>query len=829
MIGRYAEKNNIQNDKGDFVERSCGSSIWKILSAHMIIAIAICILLDATSGKSYALYVAIGFAILFLSSFSIYMLLKERQITTATEFLNAMFASSIQSKTSFALIVKNDGSICYANQEYNNLFSHFRRKGIRGINALLECNGLDDKSRDIIVQALASNKGATVPFNIEITKRDASQIEMDQYTEEIKAQQSGNEVISLYVTPLRRPKNYFYIWASLEANEELQEDQEPQIALTSLDNVEVPIYISSEFGVIEYANQAMMEFINISNIPHKARIDSYIDFTKNKVISHSNNNADFTINKEPIENNSTLNYIHVLHETKVPINYDDNRIIDYLPIATAVINKEGNIKFCNKEFNGLTGSRANSNIYSIIENSDSLKDFLNGQTTSNSTKKLDVNIIGRNIHNALLYITKPNEQNDNQYVINLVDTTEQKSLELKFVHSQKMQAVGQLAGGIAHDFNNLLTAIIGFCDLLLLRHPSGDASFYEIMQIKQNSARAANLVRQLLAFSRKQTLQPQVTNITDVLAELSNLIGRLIGENIELKMDHGNDINLVKVDPGQLEQVIINLAVNARDAMSGGGTLKIRTSNVNIGENDKHIDEFARTGHNEDIIRAGSYVCIEVIDSGSGIPPEIMNKIFDPFFTTKEIGSGTGLGLSTVYGIIKQTEGYIYVSSQAGRGTRFSIYFKQHKETASKKNKSENLPVTDKLRNSDLTGRGKILLVEDEDPVRAFAIRALTNKGYDVSEADCGEVGLEFMQQHGNDIDLIITDVVMPGITGPAMITEVMKDYPEIPVIFISGYGEDAFVSTYGSERNFNFLAKPFTLKQLAKKVKEVIEENSKS
>ena len=244
-------------------------------------------------------------------------------------------------------------------------------------------------------------------------------------------------------------------------------------------------------------------------------------------------------------------------------------------------------------------------------------------------------------------------------MLHFIDVTEQKNLEVQFAQSQKMQAVGQLAGGVAHDFNNLLTAMIGFCDLLLMRFRPGDPSFADIMQIKQNANRAANLVRQLLAFSRQQTLQPRILDITDVLVELSHLLRRLIGENIELKVVHGRDLGLVKVDQGQLEQVIINLAVNARDAMPGGGTLTIRTAN--------HVQSGAmRRGH--EIMPAGNYVLIEVADTGIGIPKENLERIFEPFFSTKEIGSGTGLGLSTVYGIVKQTGGFVFVDSDAGRG-----------------------------------------------------------------------------------------------------------------------------------------------------------------
>lgn len=406
-----------------------------------------------------------------------------------------------------------------------------------------------------------------------------------------------------------------------------------------------------------------------------------------------------------------------------------------------------------------------------------------------------------------------------ELVVQLIDTTEQKNLEMKFAHSQKMQAVGQLAGGVAHDFNNLLTAMIGFCDLLLMRHPAGDQSFADIMQIKQNANRAANLVRQLLAFSRRQTLQPKLLDITDVLAELSNLVRRLIGENIELNMVHGRDIGMVKADQGQLEQVIINLAVNARDAMKNGGALTIRTSLATVTAGKPLPVGLIAPAEEDYAIPPGEYVRVEVADKGTGIPRGIIQKIFEPFFSTKEVGSGTGLGLSTVYGIIKQSGGYIYVESKDAVGTTFHLYFPAF---APEEKPVETVENASAPVNADLTGRITILLVEDEAPVRIFAARALRNKGYTVFEADCAETALEVMEREGDAVEMIVSDVIMPGMNGPTMVEKILETRPELKVIFISGYAEDIFVHSYGAERSFNFLAKPFTLKQLAQKVKDV-------
>ena len=396
--------------------------------------------------------------------------------------------------------------------------------------------------------------------------------------------------------------------------------------------------------------------------------------------------------------------------------------------------------------------------------------------------------------------------------LHFIDVTEQKNLEIQFAQSQKMQAIGQLAGGVAHDFNNLLTAMIGFCDLLLLRSPPSDPSFADIMQIKQNANRAANLVRQLLAFSRQQTLQPRVLNITDILYELRHLIERLIGEHIDLNVVHGRDLGLVKVDQGQFEQVVINLAVNARDAMPGGGTLTIRTANV-------HQERQLRRGHES--MPAGDYVLIEVTDTGVGIPKENLARIFDPFFSTKQVGSGTGLGLSTVYGIVKQTGGFVFASSAPGQGAVFQIYLPRCEPAdAAQPARTDLIEVA---AAKDLTGHGTIMLVEDDDPVRIFGARALRNKGYKVIEARSGEAALDLVRNPGETINLLITDVVMPHMDGPGLVREVREINPKIKVIFISGYTEDAFRQRLDSDVGIEFLPKPFSLKELAAKVRDVL------
>jgi two-component system cell cycle sensor histidine kinase/response regulator CckA len=411
-------------------------------------------------------------------------------------------------------------------------------------------------------------------------------------------------------------------------------------------------------------------------------------------------------------------------------------------------------------------------------------------------------------------------------IVYAVETTEQKALEGQMAQSQKMQAVGQLAGGIAHDFNNVLTAIIMASDLLLTNHRPSDPSFPDIMNIKQNANRAASLVRQLLAFSRKQTLRPEVLNLTDVLADIRMLLARLVGNDVKLKVDHGRDLWPVRVDIGQLEQVIVNLAVNARDAMPVGGTLTVRTKNVTADE------ATAFDYHRE--LGSMDYVMVEVEDTGTGIAPDVLKKIFEPFFTTKEVGKGTGLGLSMVYGIIKQTGGFIFCDSEVGKGTVFRIFLPRHVPevrdasapavtgAAEEAPKSAAPKPAENAR--DLSGSATVLLVEDEDAVRMGGMRALTSRGYTVHEASSGVEALEVWHELEGKIDIVVSDVVMPEMDGPTLLGELRKIRPDIKFIFVSGYAEDAFARNLPSDAEFGFLPKPFSLKQLATKVKEVLE-----
>ena len=515
--------------------------------------------------------------------------------------------------------------------------------------------------------------------------------------------------------------------------------------------------------------------------------------------------------------------------------YRFQRLFAEAPIGILLLDGKYAIMECNHAFHALMhrpqGGIVGAALADLIAPRDrdaamaKLSEVLNG---SDLKKPLEVHMAADREIIAQIFVKrfglspKPDAPADQQgLMLYFIDATEPKRLEAQFAHSQKMQAIGQLAGGVAHDFNNLLTAMIGFCDLLLQRHKPGDQSFADIMQIKQNGNRAANLVRQLLAFSRQQTLQPKVLNLADVLAELMNLLRRLIGAQIKLEMVHGRDVGLIKVDQGQLEQVIINLVVNARDAMPQGGTVTIRTRAVKQ-------EKPALRGQDE--MPPGDYAAVEVADTGIGIPRENLQRIFEPFFSTKEVGSGTGLGLSTVYGIVRQTGGFVGVESQVNKGSAFTVYLPVYHDDGTMPVETRAEDVREDRPGPDLTGAGTILLVEDEDAVRVFSARALRNKGYNVLEARSGEEALAVLVKEGGEkIDLTVTDVVMPQMDGPTLYKHIRDKWPNMKVIFVSGYTEDRLREQFKSGETIYFLAKPFTLKQLAAKVKDVLGEGGGS
>ena len=513
------------------------------------------------------------------------------------------------------------------------------------------------------------------------------------------------------------------------------------------------------------------------------------------------------------------------------------RFFQNTPMAIATVDRDGGIVRTNPLFarlfhNVLSVESGDRSIGAVIAERD--RGALEAAIAQAARGRGDISPVDAALavegeRSARFYVTAVEEEERDQEaaIVYALETTAQRELETKLNQQQKMELVGQLAGGIAHDFNNVLSAIIMATDFLLNAHKPTDPSFGDIMQIKQNANRAASLVRHLLAFSRKQTLRPQVLDLGEVLSDLTMLLRRLIGEKVTLDVVHGRDLWPVKVDISQFEQVVVNLAVNARDAMSEGGRLTLRTTNVTA----KECERYHAKG-----MPAADYVLVEVGDTGTGIPEAILDKIFDPFFSTKEVGKGTGLGLSTVYGIIKQTGGFVYVDSALHEGTTFRIFLPRHiasaQEAAESAAKLEapaisgTLAAADQVKRAaaaDLTGEGTILLVEDEEGLRALNARGLTSRGYTVLEAGNGVEAIDVLEKSDKPVDLVVSDVVMPEMDGPTLARELRIRNPGLKIIFVSGYAEDAFQKSLPEHGQFAFLPKPFTLKQLVAVVKEML------
>jgi two-component system cell cycle sensor histidine kinase/response regulator CckA len=510
------------------------------------------------------------------------------------------------------------------------------------------------------------------------------------------------------------------------------------------------------------------------------------------------------------------------------------RLFNTTPFALAIVDVAGRILSANASFLRLFGGalRTEAGEGRVISGvvTDAGRGALDRAIAAaaegrNTAAPIDATLIGKDSRSARFFVTPTGNVGGEgeAAIVYAIETTEQRALEAQFAQAQKMQAVGQLAGGVAHDFNNVLQAIIGYSDLLLANHRPTDPAFQDIIQIKQNANRAKNLVQHLLAFSRRQTLRPQVLQLGELISDLSMLAKRLVGETVKLDMRQGRDLWDVHADATQFEQAILNLAVNARDAMPGGGQLAIRTRNVPQAE-------CAGFGHKD--LQPADYVLVEIEDTGTGISAENIEKIFEPFFTTKEVGKGTGLGLSMVYGFVKQTGGFIFCESVLGKGTIFRIFLPRYvEEVTVSSGRAGGVPALElgatgaslEVPGVDHTGTGRVLLVEDEEAVRKFAARALASRGYEVLEAASGREAIDIVDKTGSSIDLVVSDVVMPEMDGPSLMRELRKRDPKLKIIFVSGYAEDAFAKNLPEGERFTFLPKPFTLKQLIETVKTAI------
>ncbi|MEM0899136.1 MAG: ATP-binding protein [Pseudomonadota bacterium] len=676
------------------------------------------------------------------------------------------------------------------------------------------------------------------------------------------------------------------VWSLEDITRERQDQErvfrELQQAIDHLDEVPVGFFAADQSGRVQYINSTLagwfgMDLVSVSSksitIEDLLGIDNAASLGAE--LHRDNGSGPIIVDTEigDGELNKPVRLIHVpasemTNGTVLPsrtVVIDDstsatsltgrgggdirfNRFFDSTPMAIATLNKQGVVVRTNNSFSRMFAAVASAEhlagravFESLLHETDVArfrKAFADAAQKRDRIEPFEARLpisVKNDLTNDEVFVrvfingiakggvvemeghAEPSEEE--AVLVYVMDTTEQKGLENQMAQSQKMQAVGQLAGGIAHDFNNVLTAIIMSSDLLLTNHRPSDPSFPDIMNIKQNANRAASLVRQLLAFSRRQTLRPQVLSVTDVLADLRMLLTRLVGNEIDVHIEHGRELWPVKADLGQFEQVVVNLCVNARDAMPDGGTLTIRTSNV--------LSADVATLNYRGLQKEHDYVLIDIEDQGTGIEPDVLQKIFEPFFSTKEVGKGTGLGLSMVYGIIKQTGGHIYADSEVGKGSTFRIFLPRHVvENVEQIAAIETVPAkADEEKRRDLSGSATVLLVEDEPAVRMGGVRALQSRGYTVHEAGSGVEAMEVMEDHGDEVDLIVSDVVMPEMDGPSLLREVRKLRPDIKFVFVSGYAEEAFSKNLPEGEKFGFLPKPFSLKQLATKVKETLNE----
>ncbi|GAB4386849.1 ATP-binding protein [Albidovulum sp.] len=572
------------------------------------------------------------------------------------------------------------------------------------------------------------------------------------------------------------------------------------------ETISLPMLTVSRTGTVLFMNEALRRLVG-ERVKSLDRI--FADLPLRSGEEHEIRTQDGPVRalSVVIEGNGGRREIYLLPIDGRVVPHRDPTAFETLPVALIRMSTEGEMREANRAARALLGDwQKGASLASVLEGlGRPVTDWLADAAAGRAERRPEVlRVRGRETDTFLqVTLTRTTEGGRPGLVAVLSDATQLKTLEAQFVQSQKMQAIGQLAGGVAHDFNNLLTAISGHCDLLLLRHDKGDPDYADLVQISQNANRAASLVGQLLAFSRKQTLKPQILDLREALSDLTHLLNRLVGERIRLVFKHAPHLRTIRADKRQLEQVLMNLVVNARDAMKDGGEIRIETEELTLKE------ELRR---DRATVAPGEYVVVRVIDEGTGIEPDKLSKIFEPFFTTKRQGEGTGLGLSTAYGIVKQTGGFIFCDSVPGSGTTFTLYFPVCEEA--EQPAAQTAPAAPR-KGARRIGEGVVLLVEDEAPVRAFASRALKMRGYTVIEAENAEEALRMLQDKTLAVDVFVTDVIMPGMDGPSWVREALKDRPGTRVVFVSGYSEESLSETRDRVPNSVFLPKPFSLSEL--------------
>jgi len=759
--------------------------------------------------------------------------------------------SLLDSATDGVVIANKKGEITYANRKYLQMSKKISEGAPVGVIRLFA--NQPEAGEAMHRLALASREGRHAIEDIRLTRNfDGSRTE-------------GNKplwfrIIVRSLPPLQNNEQTSLTWIvrDISADRDRQENtfQELQRAIDYLDHAPAGFFSADKDGSIQYINATLADWLGIDLAefePGDLRLENLVRGDGSSLLMGGR--ADGKIKTQIIDidlvhRNGTSFPVRLLHraarlaegelgETRTLVldrkksgeNPDElraaevkfSRFFNDTPFAIATLDGEGRIVSTNapfaRIFNISTTEKAIENaVFSELIDSKNINAFheaLKGvKQNLSQIEPVDALLANDEERSVRLYLS-PSEKIGNsteEVIVYTLDMTEYTKLQAQFVQAQKMQAIGQLAGGVAHDFNNVLTAIIGFADLLFLRHKSTDPSFSDIMQIKQSANRAAALVRQLLAYSRQQTLRPRILELPTHIDDYNIFLKRLMTENVTLSVSHDRDVWPIKADVVQLEQVVLNLAINARDAMPEGGEITLRTRNVM----ERESATFSYRG-----MPAADYVLIEVEDNGTGIPEEVLKKMYEPYFSTKEQGKGTGLGLSMVYGIVKQTGGFIYADTEIGKGTKFRVFFPRYVPNENELEKAVE-PAPQRVI-KDLTGNERILIVEDDDMVRAISVRTLKTTGYEVFEADGGEEALEILDEIDNKIDLMISDVMMPGMDGPSLLIEVRKRLPDVKVIFVSGFAEDEVRKSFADDHSVEYLAKPYSFDQINSKVKTVL------
>ncbi|MBG1231187.1 hybrid sensor histidine kinase/response regulator [Aestuariivirga litoralis] len=732
-----------------------------------------------------------------------------------------------------SVVVDDKGRAVYANGPFLKLASRAGVSRLTGFDVLYA--GYPDFVEPIYQLGQAAHDGKIAARDLRLQPGSSA-----PFAEADKA-----KWLRLTVSPLpRNAKGGTTLWRLIDITEDRARQEQAfarlQFIISYLDQAPVGFFSTLPSGSVDYVNATLASWLGldladtqsnampmqellgdeatkvlgaVTPVQGDHRIDKFTLPIKKRngqvEIFNFINRADFDAEGKPLPTRCMVMRKEPGSMEAADLAASKAQLMATVPIGMAEIDNKGRLQNANGQFLNFSTSLARGVVLTDLVDNESatrIGKFMQesgGKAAENF--QLDCNFKGDGQRSAHLTLSRTVEG----YSVFAIDKTESKLLEAQLAQSQKMQAIGQLSSGLAHDFNNMLTPIIGFADILLTKLRPTDPSFQDVMSIKQNAIRAAGLVRQLLAFSRKQTMQPKVYDLSDSMADLHVLLRRVVGDKVDLSLNHGRDLWPVYVDIHQMEQVVVNLASNARDAMPQGGKMTLSTYNL-------PADQSQTIGH---VLPVADYVVVQSTDTGQGIPSDVLNKIFDPFFTTKDVGKGTGLGLSMVYGFVKQSGGFIYCDSEVGKGTTFRIFLPRVEPQVAAQAEAQK-PVEVEAKREDFSGRGRILIVEDEDSVRAFAARALTSRGYTVIEASSGEMGLEIIDADKDGFELILSDVVMPEMDGPTMLKELRKREYGAKFIFMSGYAEDAFEKNLDGANDFGFIQKPFTLKQLVEKVK---------